>query len=343
MKLPWLMLTLSSLGCSASHPSVGGGDAGSPDRDAGSAECRPEPMQFRSLSCPPSALPGPVDVTVQVGVGTCCASVSPRVEVARADGSFVLTTEGEACDCCDACECVGPSEEVLVPLGDLAPGLHEVRAGSESCTILVDPPRPPAMCRPGSVDELRMPSVLLAGDPLAMSFIGESSGCGCEYRVDSSGPLQYDAELCDCCDECDCIDSGYETARSEPSPGVGSYEIRAGDIARALAVYDRASCRPSSVVSSVRVEPPRYDSNGNWWVVVSGTENVCCVDPTPAIETRRVGARDVIALEPLFCVETDCFCPPTPHDYEAWHNLGPLESGTHRIRVRDIEHSIDVP
>jgi hypothetical protein len=340
MKLAWLTVTLFCVGCS-SHHSPSAGDAG-PGRPDSSATCRPEPIDFRALACPTAPVePGPVSVTATAGVLTCCADVVPTVRAERAsDGSFVLVAEGEACDCCDGCRCLGPADEVEVPLGELTAGVYHVRAGDFECAITV---RAPAMCTDTSVDELRMPSVILAGDPLPMSFISDGRGCGCGYRVDRTGPLSYAAELCDCCEECDCIDSGYETAREEPPLEVGSHMVVYGvGRFRPLSVFEPSSCRPSSIVSDLRIEPPRYDPAGNYWAVVSGTEAVCCVDPTAAIQRTRVGASDVIALDALFCVDYDCDCAPRPTSYEAWHNLGPLEPGTYNVRIRDIARTIGV-
>jgi hypothetical protein len=338
MKLAWLTLTLLSVGCSAHH-SPSGGDAGA-DRDA-SAMCRPEVFDFRALTCPTEPVEaGPVSVTALAGVGTCCADVVPSVRVQPApDGSFVLVASGEACDCCDTCRCAGPSEEVEVSLGELTPGVYTVRAGEYECAITV---REPAMCVPGEIDELRMPAVLLAGDPLPMSFLAGGRGCGCGYRVERTGALSYAAERCDCCEVCECVDDGYETAIEEPPLELGGHTVVAGGISRRVSVFERSSCRDASFVSDLRIEPPRYDSAGNYWAVVGGVEGVCCVDPTPTIQPTRVGASGVIALEALFCADADCACVPKPQSYEAWHNLGPLEPGSYQVRIRDITRTFDV-
>ena len=256
--------------------------------------------------------------------------------------TFDVALEWDACDCCEGCRCIGPTEEVEVALGPLPPGRYTVQSEGSSCVLDVWEPR---ACSVVNVDEVRMPTVLFDDQPFAMTLLErDASSCSCQPHASFDGS-QARMDICDCCDVCDCIDRGYETSvASDPLP-LGSRTISTSLGPRSLTVVTREQCGPL-VPTGLRIVSPdptlRSSGPAIHWAVVAGTERLCCAPPAPAVD-QGVGPAGQISLALHSCVQADCNCLGEEVAFEAWHPLVALPAGTHVIRAGTFEQTITIP
>ena len=348
----WLTLALVflALGCFRNHgrdADDGGVDAGVdalPDTAPDAPGCFTQPIAFvDSLECPTSAIAGDsVTVSVTHSAGLCCGSGMATLS-ARNDGRRQWSIEGQwtVCDCCIECDCIGPIETDRVTLGPLEAGTHVVRAAGAECTIRVDEPSACELMRP---EEVRAPRVLFEGQDLAFSLTQrEAVGCSCQPRLRRVPEDAFTAEICNCCEECLCIDPGYEVAYVGPRVSVPPTVI--DGVTLPTEHRDLDSCRRTSP-TGLRIAPPDdrvlRDGPAIWWAVVSGMETVCCVEPFGGVVELDVGAAGT-HLDLYSCVDFDCECVGRPTPFEAWHPLGELAPGGYLIRAGEHEVSFMVP
>ncbi|HJL18563.1 MAG TPA: hypothetical protein RMH99_23080 [Sandaracinaceae bacterium LLY-WYZ-13_1] len=342
-------LALALGGCWSDHGRSDPTDAGSPPPvdDAGTLDagpgCAPRATDIRIVECPSSpVLAGDaVEVPVDHGVAGCCDAHSPRVDVSHDDETHTITAEWTVCSCCAECDCVGPRETERVSLGALEPGTHTIRAGASTCTVEV---LEAATCEPTATEIRQAPTVLFDDQPMGATMRAvETPGCGCMPRV-REVPDAVELALCNCCEECLCIDAGYEGGwTTEPHP-VGEHTFFVGGNALDVRVVERDRCHPTEATGLEVVGPdPHLDQAGEelWWAVVRGTETLCCVPPAPAVEHEREGGAFDLSVHS--CVELDCACVGEPVDYEAAHLLGELEPGTYTVRIDGFEETFTVP
>lgn len=303
----WLALLLVQ-GCYLDHGA--GADAGA--RIDGGAECPREPS-LPSFSCPPSWLPHDAVVTLEVehGIADCCSARAPQVEVTSTGPySHRVESSWEVCSCCAECECLGPRETRSVTLGPLAAGRHVIEHGDTSCVVEVGtgPPPPPPACEPFRASEVRGPAILYPDQPLAVTVrsLDAAGHCGCQPVLSDPGiPGIVDVELCACCQDCDCIDLGYEAGwMSDPRP-VGEHHFNFGSVGYDVRVVPPESCSPRTAEGLTIVGPDpalRQGDRALWWAYVRGTETLCCVEPAPAIRHER-GPDGGFDLELASCVD----------------------------------------
>ncbi|MDH5494048.1 MAG: hypothetical protein OEY14_19010, partial [Myxococcales bacterium] len=242
-----------------------------------------------SLECPGSVPEGsPVQVGLTHSAGLCCAEGSSELLISSVGFEHRLIPRWTLCDCCEACRCLGPIAEEVVDLGVLPPGRHVLRIREASCVIEVvgrrpPPPPPPGICGLSAADEIRMPRTLLRGQPLAISILERSfPGCSCQPSLIGSFPV-YDLQLCECCEDCDCLDAGYEATRVESLPMAPPDQILGvAGRERPLSIRDRASCHRLAP-TGLRIVPPAptlvHGGPPIWWAVLRGEEILCCADP----------------------------------------------------------------
>lgn len=314
-----------------------GSDAGGPAADAGFL-CEARGASVLELRCP-MGVPQftPASVFVSTSPTACCSSGTVRQRVSSRGNEHTIALEWDACDCCEACRCVGPIEELTVDLGaDLAPGRHTVTVAGSTCSFEVLP-EPAPDCRPGpATAEVRAPTHLLEGQPYATTLTADALGsCSCRPRIAGAESLVYSIELCDCCDACDCIDQGYQIGHVRTPLDVGTHPVSfPGTPETVVSVHARAGCQELAV-TALTYEPPRDDLTQGGerlhWVRVDGEALVCCATPIPVVEPLDT-TDGSIAVRLLSCHEFDCDCePPGPTPTGQWVSLGELGSGAHRV------------
>lgn len=348
----WLVLAHLGLlaaalpGCFGSHGPPGPStDAGPPPTDA--AACRALPASVMDLRCEMRGEVGYAVITTSPTL--CCGSGTPRADVtSSATGigtSHSVELAWTACDCCEACRCIGPVEALEVPLGVLSPGTHTVHAGGLSCTMA----HFPSECSTRGVETARFPRFLLAEHPFAATAIATSlGGCGCSPGL-AATPASIDlstVSLCGCCDACDCIDGGYEVNVELGPLAPGPHEIVVPHGVATTMVVERERTHPLPPPTSLRIEPPppSFVRTGPpiWWAVIGGDEVVCCTEPAPVVD-RGLGPAGEIALSVASANEVDCACIGAPAPYEAWFPLVDLPPGEHVVRAGALTATIAVP
>ncbi len=342
MRRTWLILALTSAvlpACFGSHGTNREDDAG-PRVDTGTCLTLPAIVQTIRCNVEPS---GEAVAMITTSPSQCCGSGSVTPTLSASGSSFDVALAWNACDCCEGCRCIGPTEEVRVSLGALEPGTYTVRSEGSSCNLLV--PRPEA-CHASEIDEFRAPTVLFEDQPLAMTLIErEASSCHCQPRAVLEGSFDVRLQRCDCCDACSCIDPGYEASLVTTAPSLGAHTFMTPLGARVIHVTTRDPCRALEPTGLRIVSPdPELRSSGPaiHWAVVSGVEQLCCVPPAPAID-QGVGPAGQISLDLRTCVQEDCDCIGEQVEFEAWHPLVALESSIHVIRAGRFETTIMIP
>lgn len=348
MRARWLSLALVSAllgGCFATHGT--GRDAGA-TVDA-EVMCELFDASVTSLVCPRVVGAGSIaTVFVTSTPRACCSSGTVRTSVASTGTSHTVTLAWDACDCCEECDCRAPLEEVSVALGLLPVGLHRVDAHGQSCSFEVVAPLPPGeRCDPPFAGtDFRAPAHLFEGQPYPVTLTSEpASGCSCSPRV-AGDATSFALELCDCCDECECVDSGYQaSAVRDPLP-LGAHAIVFPHGAGSVTVHDRAACR-SIEATAVTIVPPRRDlilgGPALTWARVEGEDWVCCATPQAVVEQADTTGPGGIALMLSSCVYEDCDCVPgAPTATSAWFSLGELAPGAYSVRVGDIATTFTV-
>jgi len=330
-------------------PDTSAPDVAPPPIDAGPG-CFEGTPYVQELVCPELILEGtPARVSLTVVNGGCCSGGETTTEVTTTpSGEIVIDARMTVCDCCAECDCIGPIETTSVDLPPLAPGRHLVRAGEQECAIEV---RPAGACRPLPTTDVRMPRAIFSDQELPISLISRlGDGCGCTPRQmgtvgDPAATLGM--ELCDCCDACACVDGGYEASVVHRAPPLGTQTVNIdGLMPSYVSVMERSACRGDMRPTAVRVELPTGSVHSGprlTWLVVTGEETVCCVEPFYVVESRRTG--DFFEVDLNYCPpELDCDCvPPGPTSFEAWHALGELAPGGYSAIVGGEALSFTVP
>jgi hypothetical protein len=336
-RLTVALFSLLHAGCYDAHAGAED-DAGLPPPrfDAGGAECREtlEASVFE-LRCPEAALAGEyVEVSLDTAPPWCCGGGAVQAEFRQThESGFEGVLRWTACDCCDACRCVGPVETVSGLIGPLAPGPNVVEVHGTSCLIEA---APTAGCSPpATATSFRAAHHLLQGQPLSATLTSpEGAGCGCDPRATVSGS-SFALELCDCCDDCECVDPGYQSSVvvGDPWP-LGEHLLTVPHGVHDLTVHPRSACHPVTAGdveafppdTSLIVTGPRLT-----WARVIVEECLCCATPAPAFE-QTVLADGTIQLTALSCAPDPCDCDPcSPQRAEAWHSLGELAPGTYAL------------
>ncbi|MDQ3033143.1 MAG: hypothetical protein M3Y87_12055 [Myxococcota bacterium] len=328
---------LALSGCFDSH-----GMQPDPGAGADGGMCLELPATVSSIRC--DAAPGAESsVTISTSPSRCCSTGTATPMLRRSGDAFDVELTWNACDCCEGCRCVGPVEEVRVSLGVLEPGVYTVRSHGSSCTLAITTP---PMCRSVSADETRVPRVLFDDQPLAATLIERDEvSCSCTpaARLQRSPELALGMELCECCDECDCIDGGYEASVVSDVLPVGTHTLSLPRGPHTVQVTTRDRCRALAPTGLRIVAPGPLVRAGPaiHWAVISGTERLCCMPPAPAVD-EGIGPAGERALSLRTCVESDCECIGAEVPFEAWHPLIDLAPGTHVVRAGAFEEAITV-
>lgn len=289
-----------------------------------------------ALTCP-SSPSGPEDLArASFQVRGACCTTSTDSTVVRASDRLILSRTTSYCDCPSGGPTPSCGTDVQVELPRLEPGVYTVQLEGYECTFEVADE-----CRSTSIDELRAPRAVFEGDDFAFSALAHDPGtCSCAPTLATDGTT-FSPRLCGCCDECDCVDRGYELGHVGPATS-GPYTV--DGITRELGVHSLDSCSPATP-TDLRLIPPEadYRSTGPriFWAVVSASPQVCCSEPFGAIRALEVGAI-ATTLELRTCHQDPCPCigPETP--FEAWYPLGELGPGTHHFRAGIHEREITV-
>ncbi len=351
MRARWLTVALlvPTLGACFDMHGVGAGrDAGPGGDDAGPVRCELLPASVIELTCPSVVVAGGAPtIHVQSSPTACCSSGTLRRQVETVGRRHLVALEWDACECCEACRCVGPIEDVSITLPVVSElGTHTVEASGVTCTFEVLAPTP-SECGPApGGGGFRAPAHLLEGQPYPVTLTSEPGfGCDCDPRVTGAADLSYGLELCECCNECDCIDGGYQAGDVHPPLPIGRHSVGFPHGGGHVDVHPRAECTEIRAVG-VAIEGPRLDlvQGGQrlWWARVTGEAVVCCVTPEPVVE--QLDTTDgSIGLGLLSCHREDCDCVGSPVETSAWFSLGELRSGAHQVRVGDLVERFEVP
>lgn len=347
MRARWLTLALVFCsGCFGAHGSDE--DAGPPGTDAGPPPvmCELYGASVHEIVCPSTVQAGErASITITTSPAACCSSGTIRPSYGSEGFSHRFELEWDACDCCDACRCVGPIDDVVVQTGALEAGRHTIEAHGVTCEVEAlafaecGPPLPST--------DFRAPEHLLEGQAYPVTLTNEPGvSCACSPRVVGADELEYSMELCDCCDVCDCIDSGYQASHVRDPLDVGQHVVVIPHGVSQVSVHARSECYEIDV-TGLELEAPRRDLSTSGpaltWARVTGEEPTCCTPPTPVVE-RLDTTGPGIALRLMSCVTVDCGClPDLPTSASAWFSLGELAPGTHVVRVGDLEQTITLP
>ncbi|MBX7194719.1 MAG: hypothetical protein K1X94_21870 [Sandaracinaceae bacterium] len=213
--------------------------------------------------------------------------------------------------------------------------------------VLVDgltPPDAPALCHTLTPTEVRTPRVLLDDQRLAVTTFAAGAGCGCSPRVQLTGSARTTVvlEACDCCEECECVDPGYEASTRDGGPlSVGTHVIDTALGPRALLVTTREQSVevPAEGLSLAPVSDAVLVGGLELrWLSVQTTVSVCCVEPLVALDAAY-DSEGVLVLTPRQVLQEDCACLGEPTNVTAWW---PLEVGS-GVVVRAGAREIVIP
>lgn len=339
MRSRWLTLALA-LGLGGCFDTHGVAVDGGPDTGV---VCELRPASVMELECPLLATAAePVVVVVTSSPNACCASGDVLPSVRTSGQLHEVTLEWDACDCCDTCRCIGPIASTEIDLGLLAPGRHTVEAGGQSCFIDVIAPPTPVECHPpAGPTDFRAPAHLFEDQAYPTTLTSDSSGsCSCSPRVVGADTLSYSLALCGCCDECECIDPGYQASDVRDPLPRGTHLVTTPHGASQVTVHARSECRLVDA-TAISIVPPRRDlligGPALTWARVDGEEWLCCATPQTVVEQVDTTGSG-IALQLYSCVTDDCDCvPATPTPTSAWLALGELAPGTtYSARAGDV-------
>lgn len=331
-------------GCADSHGTRDDGGPPPPvDGGGDGAMCRVLPGTVMSMECAVSPS-GEAIATITTSPTACCSAGTVTPSVEHGPSSIDVSLVWNACDCCEACRCIGPIQTIDVSLGVLPPGTYAVRSEGATCTLEVGPP---PMCHPAEADEARFATVLFDDQPFAATVIDRGpSGCGCTPALApfDGASLSLDLQLCSCCEACDCIDPGYEASRIGSPLPLGTHPVVIPHGVSQVVVTTRDQCRPLTPAALRIVSPDpslRQSATQIHWAVVSGSEMLCCAPPAPAVD-EGIGPAGERALALYSCVREDCACIGPEVSFEAWHALGDLPAGTHVVRAGPFEATVTV-
>jgi hypothetical protein len=227
---------------------------------------------------------------------------------------------------------------------DAGPG---VDARRDAPSVLPDAPAP--LCEVVSPDEWIVPVATLGGEHTTEIPVGmrvHDGGCACTPRgFDEAG--RVGAELCRCCDACDCVPPAYEvTVVHTEVAGITRYEPIAPNGARGPVVEVvpwGTSCAPISEPADL-VEIRIPDGTAvpaqpvGVWAHVRGVHLRCSGRVLPLAVARGAVVPPELAMEDC-SPDFDPCGPITPTPYETDVFVGFLDAGAHHLRAfgRDVE------
>jgi hypothetical protein len=202
-------------------------------------------------------------------------------------------------------------------------------------------------CALGTPARVLMPQVLFAGQPLGLTVEVEGAGCGCALSLRPNGLSSargFDPTLCNCCRDCECVDSGYRASEllGAPPAGRSDYAITGEMQRRSVHVFASAdACSSTGIdVREVTVRGPaefqRPTGPNLYWVEVTGLHRPCCSNEVGFVNQMQGNA---FSLSPRSCETLACdrACPPEaqrmPVQFTATHLLGDLRPGDYRVTV----------
>lgn len=332
-------MTLS--GCFREHGL--GDDAGSPrldaSRDGAPTTCEPLRPLGTTLTCPPGTVAAsqPVRVLLETTHQGCCSSGALRV-TPRSTSRFEheLLLGGEVCECCEGCLCLGPTLTEEVDLGTLPVGEHTIRAGDARCVVVVDE----RSCEPMALDTLLAPSVLFPGQELAFTASSERTSCSCEPTLVPSD-TGFDAQLCNCCHECECVDPPYEVAY-QGRDRLDGFDLNGERHEVALRALDACP----AVAGSFEIVPPaenvRRFGPALHWVHFRGQSRYAeCCGPLAGIMLEATSPTRW-SIELRDCT-SPCRCAGPPAMLDAWLPLGELAPGEYIVVAPTESRAFSVP
>lgn len=224
------------------------------------------------------------------------------------------------------------------------PSADAVIVPSDSTT---PPPRDGSLtCRVGTPSRVLAPEILFAGQPLGLTVEVASAGCGCALTLEPNGLSSargFDPLLCNCCNDCECIDSGYRasTLLGAPPPGNSDLAVTGSMRRTVTVVMSESACdREGIEIREVTVRGPdefaRPTGPNLYWVEVTGVHRPCCGGNVGFVDQMQGNA---FTLEPRSCDTLLCdrACPPIaqrmPVQFTATHLLGDLRPGDYRVSV----------
>lgn len=208
-------------------------------------------------------------------------------------------------------------------------------------------------CELVSPDEWIVPSATLGGEftteiPIGMRF--HSGGCSCTPRPFDEGG-RIGGELCDCCEECDCLPPSYElTLVHTETAGITRFTPVApnGSTGPTIEVVDWAlPCapipEPADLVEVVLPDGIAIPGRPvGVWAHVRGVHFRCSGPVLPLVATRGAGIPPVFVMEDC-SPDIDPCGPITPTPYETHAFLGFFEPGAHRVSAFGTEVEFTVP
>ena len=334
-------------GCYADHGRAEHIDAGPVDA---APLCMPSPGLVSGLFCPEAVAAGAATtISVEHQSGLCCPASAASAHLERTgERTYRVVAEWDLCQCCEACDCLGPTVHTAVTTPPLEPGLHTFVAGDHRCEIRVGD----AECRDAPVIDAHTPTATLSGRPLAALLRAEGASCGCSpmgaIHRGREGELVAALRVCGCSDLDPCVDPGYEvTAELALMLAAGSYRIDSEVGPLEAQVFDEASCSSIVEPDDVRLIAPAasfvHDQPPGVWAEVDYQAAYCCARPaTLAMEVR--GPPVLRAFELRDCVQEDCACEPgPPRPLTDLVYLGRMAPGTQRVRIGAIERVVEIP
>lgn len=339
-------IVLLFAGCFGSHGTDPRADAGA--IDAG-GRCEPRAASVLEIAC--RATPeGAARAIITTSPNLCCGSGSVTPSVRAGSGTVDVDLAWTACDCSETLRCVAPIETLDVPLGTLAPGSWVVRAAGAVCALEI---APPSTCRAGDIDSLRMTQLIFDDQLFVASAQAPGTGsCGCRPSFRGTGsPLDLRRiELCGCCDECDCIDSGYDVGFVGGTYPVGTHDVLVPSNVvpggmTSFEVTSRERCVPLEPAALDTLVPMGGYTPGGprvHWAAVEGTPRACCTLPRLAVDAAPSPTGELV-LTLYDCTNDDCDCPGTPRPGRALYPLIDLPPGRHILRAGAHTATLDLP
>lgn len=332
------------------HDIADGGSPPPPPLDAGPVCAElPLPGIPSALDCPASVAPGePVVVTLSHFSGSCCpdsAALPTQVRPGRDTPDFGLLPQWDRCECCELCACVGGAATESIPLGAFSSGdVVHVTAGDLRCSIAIVEAPPPA-CHAAPPSRWLVPAAVRAGDPVPVGVVSERALCSCTPRI--TGPPRGGStvalSLCDCCEECECVDppSDGTVSITPTTPGPWEWTAPTGErspIVRAVASPE-TSCLPATITSASLVAPAgssRMSATPDAvWLHVEMDVLACCLTPLPYLATDMLrGGPPQFSLRAYECGADPCDCD-TPNLFHTAtdHYLGTWPAGNYAVAL----------
>ncbi len=210
----------------------------------------------------------------------------------------------------------------------------------------------PQRCVEMATAEMIAPSLLFEGQAFGVTLRSNVPGpCGCraELSVASVGPSrQLTMQRCSCCEDCDCLATGFEASALFGQSAVGQVELDPSRPIGSVQVHTRLNamgCRPA-VVNTIEIIRPTESAQHSalrlYWARLTGTHRNCCMAKVGFVD-RRVG--DDFELEPKSCDTAGCeeCMARVDEPFTSDFLLGSLAPGTYRVAVSNHVSEFTVP